>query len=73
MDRASTTSSAAAAACADNFLLLWELLIVTNRMFEKYGISTLHNFSETMHHQFGAQVATLVVYRDCEGEAAVML
>ncbi|KAN0138020.1 hypothetical protein V8E53_004155 [Lactarius tabidus] len=42
------------------------------QMFEKYGISTLHDFSETMHCQFGARVATLVVYRDCEGEAAVM-
>jgi hypothetical protein len=73
MDGASTTSSAAAAVCADNFLLLWELLIVTNMMFEKYGVSTLCDFSETMHHQFGARVATFVAYRDCEGEVAVML
>jgi hypothetical protein len=43
------------------------------RMFEKYGMSTLREFSEVMYRQYGVRVAILAGYCDAEGESAVML
>jgi hypothetical protein len=42
-------------------------------MFTKHGQSTLWEFSEMMHSQYGAQVAVLVGYLDFESDPAIML
>jgi hypothetical protein len=54
-------------------LSAWQLLIVTNRMFEKYGVPTLTEISKTLYHQFGVQVAILAGYSDREGDPTVLL
>ncbi|KAF8266107.1 hypothetical protein EI94DRAFT_1701992 [Lactarius quietus] len=43
------------------------------RLMEKYGQSTLRDFSATMHHQFGVWVVVLAGYCDADGEPTVML
>jgi hypothetical protein len=43
------------------------------RMFNKHGQKTLWEFSEMMYTQYGAQVAILVGYIDCESEPAITL
>jgi hypothetical protein len=43
------------------------------RMFEKHGLSALHDFSESMHHQYGLRVAILGGYCDGDGEPVIML
>ncbi|KAF8261280.1 hypothetical protein EI94DRAFT_1705653 [Lactarius quietus] len=42
-------------------------------LMEKYGQSTLQDFSVTMYHQFGVQVIVLAGYCDADGEPTVML
>jgi hypothetical protein len=42
-------------------------------MFNKHGQSTLQEFSEMMHSQYGVQVAVLVGYLDHECEPVIML
>jgi hypothetical protein len=54
-------------------LSVWQLLIVTNRMFKKYGVPTLTKISKTLYCQFGVQVAILVGYSDREGDPTVLL
>jgi hypothetical protein len=43
------------------------------RMFEKHGLNTLRDFSESMYCQFGMRVAILGGYCDGDGEPAIML
>jgi hypothetical protein len=42
-------------------------------MFEKHGLNTLREFSESVYHQFGLRVAILGGYSDGDGEPAIML
>ena len=42
-------------------------------MFQKYGVSTLRDVSETMYRQFGVRVAILAGYCDGEGDPTIML
>ncbi|KAI9456959.1 hypothetical protein BJY52DRAFT_1187564 [Lactarius psammicola] len=42
------------------------------RMFEKHGINTMREFSESMYHQYGVRVAILGGYRDADDEPAIM-
>ncbi|KAF8262952.1 hypothetical protein EI94DRAFT_1704374 [Lactarius quietus] len=43
------------------------------KLMEKYGQSTLQDFSVTMYHQFGVWVIVLPGYCDADGEPTVML
>ncbi len=42
-------------------------------MFEKHGINTMRDFSESMYRQYGVRVAILAGYCDTDGEPAIML
>jgi hypothetical protein len=42
-------------------------------MFEKHGISTIRDFSESMYRQYGVRVAILGGYCDGDNEPAIML
>jgi hypothetical protein len=74
MDGAKTTSSATAAVCAGNlFYQCGSYSLSPTRMFQKYGVSTLRDVSETMYRQFGVRVAILAGYCDGEGDPTIML
>jgi hypothetical protein len=42
-------------------------------MFDKHGMKTLEDFSETMYRQYGVRVAILGGYRDRDSELSIML
>src|SRR6266702_1832751 len=42
-------------------------------MFEKHGINTMRDFSESMYCQYGVRVAILAGYCNTDGEPVIML